>query len=57
VSVVNALSKRLEVWVRRGGREYHMGCEGGEKKTELQAVGPVAKHNTGTTVRFWPDPR
>ncbi|MDQ3583874.1 MAG: DNA topoisomerase IV subunit B [Pseudomonadota bacterium] len=57
VSVVNALSTRLEVWVRRGGREYHMGFEGGEKKTELQAVGPVAKHNTGTTVRFWPDPR
>ena len=57
VSVVNALSTRLEVWVRRGGREYHMGFEGGEKKTELHAVGPVAKHNTGTTVRFWPDPR
>ena len=57
VSVVNALSKRLEVWVRRGGREYHMYFEGGEKQTELQAVGPVAKHNTGTTVRFWPDPR
>jgi topoisomerase-4 subunit B len=57
VSVVNALSQRLEVWVRRGGREYHMGFEGGEKTTELQAVGPVAKHNTGTTVRFWPDPR
>ncbi|MGQ0594203.1 MAG: DNA topoisomerase IV subunit B [Gammaproteobacteria bacterium] len=57
VSVVNALSKRLEVWVRRGGREYHMGFEGGEKKTELQAVGPVAKHSTGTTLRFWPDPR
>ncbi|MGH8563736.1 MAG: DNA topoisomerase IV subunit B [Gammaproteobacteria bacterium] len=57
VSVVNALSKRLEVWVRRGGREHHMGFEGGEKKTELQTVGPVAKHNTGTTVRFWPDPR
>ena len=34
-----------------------MGFEGGEKKTELQAMGPVAKHNTGTTVRFWPDPR
>ncbi|MCA1852210.1 MAG: DNA topoisomerase IV subunit B, partial [Beggiatoa sp.] len=32
VSVVNALSKRLEVWVRRGGREYHMGFEGGKKK-------------------------
>ncbi|MGH8471897.1 MAG: DNA topoisomerase IV subunit B, partial [Gammaproteobacteria bacterium] len=57
VSIVNALSQRLEVWVRRGGREYHMGFEGGKKKTELQPVGPVAKHNTGTTVRFWPDPR
>ena len=56
VSVVNALSKRLEVWVRRGAG-YHIGFEGGEKKTQLQAVSPVAKHNTGTTVRFWPDPR
>ena len=55
VSVVNALSKRLEVWVRRGGREYHMGFAGGDKTSELKAVGEVAKNKTGTRLRFWPD--
>src|ERR1044071_2501803 len=55
VSVVNALSKRLEVWVRRGGREYHMVVAGGEKRSELKEVGTVGQRNTGTTVRFWPD--
>ncbi|MGH8504262.1 MAG: DNA topoisomerase IV subunit B [Gammaproteobacteria bacterium] len=57
VSVVNALSRHLEVWVRRGGREYNMSFAGGEKKTELEVVGDVAKRNTGTTLRFWPDPK
>ncbi len=57
VSVVNALSKRLDVWVRRGGKEYHMAFEGGEKASELEVVGKVGRQNTGTTVRFLPDPR
>lgn len=57
VSVVNALSKRLEVCVRRGGKEYHMAFAGGEKVSELKEVGQVGKSNTGTTVRFWPDPK
>src|ERR1051325_10016483 len=57
VSVVNALSRRLEVWVRRGGREYHMAFAGGDKRSELAVVGTVGQRNTGTTVRFWPDPR
>jgi topoisomerase IV subunit B len=56
VSVVNALSRRLEVWVRRGGHEYHMAFAGGDKTSELQVVGQVGKQNTGTTLRFWPDP-
>jgi topoisomerase IV subunit B len=55
VSVVNALSKRLEVWVRRDGNEYHMRFADGKKKQELKIVGQVGKRNTGTTVRFWPD--
>ncbi len=55
VSVVNALSKKLEVWVRRGGKEYHMAFAGGEKTSNLKVVGNVGKQNTGTTVRFWPD--
>ncbi len=57
VSVVNALSKHLEVWVRRGGKEYNMAFAGGEKVSDLEAVGTVGKQNTGTTVRFWPDPK
>ena len=57
VSVVNALSKHLEVWVRRGGREYNMAFAGGEKVSELEAIGTVGRNNTGTTVRFWPDPK
>ncbi|MDE2088676.1 MAG: DNA topoisomerase IV subunit B [Gammaproteobacteria bacterium] len=57
VSVVNALSKRLEVWVRRGGKEHHMAFAGGDKVSGLEVVGQVGKQNTGTTVRFWPDPR
>jgi topoisomerase IV subunit B len=57
VSVVNALSKHLEVWVRRGGREYNMAFSGGEKASELEEVGTVGRGNTGTTVRFWPDPK
>ena len=57
VSVVNALSKNLEVWIRRGGKEYNMSFAGGKKRGKLEAVGTVGKANTGTTIRFWPDPR
>lgn len=57
VSVVNALSKNLEVWVKRGGQEYNMAFAGGEKKSELEVVGSVGKRNSGTAIRFWPDPR
>ncbi len=55
VSVVNALSTRLEVWVRRGGQEYHMAFAQGEKISDLDVVGQVGARRTGTTVRFWPD--
>jgi topoisomerase-4 subunit B len=55
VSVVNALSKKLQVWVRRDGNEYTMTFGDGKKKSELKAIGTVGKRNTGTTVRFWPD--
>ncbi len=57
VSVVNALSKHLEVWVRRGGNEYNMAFANGEKVSPLERVGTVGKRNTGTTLRFWPDAR
>ncbi|MGH1537584.1 MAG: DNA topoisomerase IV subunit B [Gammaproteobacteria bacterium] len=55
VSVVNALSKNLEIWVRRGGKEYNMAFKGGKKSSKLEVVGSVGQRNTGTTIRFWPD--
>ena len=57
VSVVNALSKHLEVWVRRGGKEYNMAFADGAPVSRLEEVGKVGKQNTGTTLRFWPDPK
>ena len=57
VSVVNALSRRLEVRVKRDGHEYAMSFEGGAKVDDLEAIGAVGRRNTGTTIRFWPDPR
>ena len=57
VSVVNALSKNLDVWIRRGGQEYSMRFVGGNKRGKLDRVGKVGKGNTGTTIRFWPDPK
>ncbi|MEW7976460.1 MAG: DNA topoisomerase IV subunit B [Candidatus Sedimenticola endophacoides] len=56
VSVVNALSKHLEVWVRRAGREYNIAFADGHKVSDLEAIGKVGRNNTGTTVRFWPNP-
>ncbi|MBI5451408.1 MAG: DNA topoisomerase IV subunit B [Gammaproteobacteria bacterium] len=56
VSVVNALSKKLEVTVRRDGKEYKMVFANGDKQTELKVTGSVARNVSGTTVRFWPDP-
>lgn len=55
VSVVNALSRNLEIWIRRGGKEYNMSFAGGKKRGKLEVVGTVGKSNTGTTIRFWPD--
>jgi topoisomerase-4 subunit B len=55
VSVVNALSKNLEIWIRRNGKEYNMSFAGGKKRSKLEVVGTVGKANTGTTIRFWPD--
>src|SRR5210317_2550082 len=57
VSVVNALSKRLEIAIRRDGQEYEMAFEQGYKSKELEVTAKVGKQNTGTTIRFWPDPQ
>ncbi|MDF2940051.1 MAG: topoisomerase subunit [Gammaproteobacteria bacterium] len=55
VSVVNALSKRVEVKIRRDGQIYSMAFEHGNKVEDLKVLGTVGKKNTGTNVRFWPD--
>jgi len=55
VSVVNALSKHLEVRVKRGGKEYRMTFAGGDKVDDLEVVGSVGQRNTGTTISFTPD--
>jgi len=55
VSVVNALSERLDVRVRREGKEYSIGFENGDKKHKLKEIGSVGKKNSGTTIRFWPN--
>jgi topoisomerase IV subunit B len=57
VSVVNALSKNLECWVKRGGKEYNISFKDGKARSKLEVVDEVGKNNTGTRVRFWPDPQ
>jgi topoisomerase-4 subunit B len=57
VSVVNALSRHLECWIKRGGKEYNISFKDGKVHSKLEAVGTVGQRNTGTTVRFWPDPK
>src|SRR5437899_2797490 len=53
VSVVNALSEKLEVWVDRDGKRHHMAFERGDTKTKLEVIGKAK--GTGTTVWFKPD--
>ncbi|GIW51730.1 MAG: DNA gyrase subunit B [Gemmatimonadales bacterium] len=56
VSVVNALSERLDVWVWRDGKEHHMAFERGQTVEPLKVTGKVGK-KTGTKVKFKPDPQ
>ncbi len=55
VSVVNALSQRLEVTIKRQGTIYHMVFADGEKQQELSKIGSISKKQTGTIIRFWPN--
>ena len=57
ISVVNALSTRVEVTVKRDGNEYRMAFTDGFKASELEIIGTVGKRNTGTSVHFWADPK
>lgn len=55
VSVVNALSDRVEVTIRRDGSEYQMVFAHGDKISPLEVIGTVPKKRSGTTLRFWPE--
>jgi len=55
VSVVNALSEKVEVTIRRDGQVYRMDFKHGDRASELKVTGTVPKKQTGTTVRFWPE--
>jgi len=57
VSVTNALSKRLEVRVKREGAVYEIAFEGGEVAQKLRKVGKAPPKESGTWVRAWPDPK
>jgi len=55
ISVVNALSTLVEIWIKRDAKEHHISFSNGSKKTELEVISSVGKRNTGTKVRFTPD--
>ncbi|CAH0534392.1 DNA topoisomerase 4 subunit B [Vibrio stylophorae] len=55
ISVVNALSNRVEITVKRDGQVYDIAFEHGEKVQELTITGTCGKRTTGTRVQFWPD--
>ncbi len=56
VSVVNALSEQLKVWVKRGGKEYYMDFVRGKTRTKLTVQGKTSANDSGTKVWFKPDP-
>jgi topoisomerase-4 subunit B len=57
VSVVNALSKRIEIEIKRDGQRYTIAFENGHLAEKLKPVNAVGQRNTGTKIHFWPDPK
>ncbi len=57
VSVVNALSSSFEVWIKREGKQYYMKFNSSVKTADLEEMGDVGKRNTGTLIKFNPDPQ
>jgi len=55
ISVVNALSTSVEIWIKRNSMEYYITFADGFKKIDLEEIGSVGKRNTGTMVKFKPD--
>jgi len=56
VSVVNALSARLDIHIKRDGQEYTIAFEDGNKMSDLTIVGKAKKKETGTKIHFHPQP-
>jgi DNA gyrase subunit B len=57
VSVVNALSEQLKVWIKRDGKEFYMDFARGATTTKLKTLRDVPKKETGTKTWFKPDPK
>ncbi len=57
VSVVNALSTKVEVVIRRDGNIYQMDFRNGDRASDLAIIGSCPKKQTGTRLRFWADPK
>jgi len=57
ISVVNALSTRVEVTIRRDSQVYQIAFASGDKVEDLAVIDTCGKRNTGTRVHFWPDPQ
>ncbi|HEY7884846.1 MAG TPA: ATP-binding protein, partial [Cellvibrionaceae bacterium] len=57
VSVVNALSQQMEVTIRRDGQVHRIDFSNGEKTRDLEVIDTCGKRNTGTSLRFWPNPQ
>ena len=55
ISVVNALSSSIEVWIKRNAKHYFMKFESSVKSNDLEEIGIVGKRNTGTLIKFTPD--
>lgn len=55
ISVVNALSERVDVYVKRNGEVHHIAFANGQKIEELSVVGSCGRRTTGTTVKFLPN--
>ena len=57
ISVVNALSERVDIQVKRNGEVYKIAFENGTKVEELEVIGTCGRRTTGTTVHFKPNPK
>lgn len=57
ISVVNALSTRVEVTIRRDSQVYFIAFGDGDKTEDLSVIDTCGRRNSGTSVRFWPDPQ